>query len=90
MRLIVDDFLAGLRTRFAECPAISRSLEGAPDSLRLVAAFEARVDGIARRHVFHLPRSPLHDADRQMRDLLGALQAFERAIEGITRGGGSR
>jgi len=86
MRSIVDDFLAGLRTRFAECPVISLTLEGASDGLKLIGAFEVRLDGIARRHVFHLPHGPARDADRQLRDLLDALRAFEGAIEGRTRG----
>ena len=86
MRSIVDDFLAGLRTRFAECPMISLTLEGAADGLKLIGAFETRLDGIARRHVFHLPHGPAHDADRQLRELLHALQSFERAIESMTRG----
>lgn len=85
MNAIVDEFLAGLRARFAECPAISLSLEKAADGLRLIGEFETRVDGIVRRQVFHLPSSPPHDADRQRRHLLAALGAFEQLVERVTR-----
>lgn len=85
MREFVDAFLADLRSRYAECSLIELTLTVRDDIDELVGAFQARRDGIVRRHVYRIPKPHPVDGAAAQADLRRALERFRGEIDRITR-----
>lgn len=85
MREIVDAFLAELRARYAECSLIELALAARGDDHELVGAFQARRDGIIRRHVYRLAGAASENELAARSDLGQALDRFRTEIDRVTR-----
>jgi hypothetical protein len=83
LREFVDAFLADLRSRYAECSLIELALTVRDDIHELVGAFQARRDGIIRRHVYRIAMAG--DGAAFQTELRHALERFRGEIDRITR-----
>jgi len=85
LREFVDAFLADLRSRYAECSLIELALTVRDDNHELVGAFQARRDGIIRRHVYRIAKPESGDDAVARTNLRHALERFRGEIDRITR-----
>jgi hypothetical protein len=85
LRDFVDTFLAMLRSRYAECSLIELALIAGDDIDELVGAFQARRDGIIRRHVYRIEKREAGEDVAARTGLRQALERFSGEIDRITR-----
>jgi hypothetical protein len=79
----VDDFLVELRSRYAECSLIELAVAVGSDGHELVGAFQARRDGILRRHVYRIDGTG--DDAAAFAELEDVLERFRSEIDRNTR-----
>ena len=79
----VDDFLVELRSRYAECSLIELAVAVTSNGHELIGAFQARRDGIIRRHVYRIYGTGSDAA--VLAELKDVLERFRSEIDRNTR-----